>query len=429
MIDGITEAPREVITIVERLEEAGFDTWAVGGVVRNDLLGCEPGDWDLATRATPREIMKIFKRTVPIGLDHGTVGVLGEDRTLFEVTTFRKDVETMGRRAVVEFAECIEDDLARRDFTINAIAWHPLRKELLDPFDGRGDLDRRVLRTVGDAGERFREDLLRVLRGLRFAAAFHLTIEPDTWTALCDVVDQLDVLSGERVREELLKVFGGRTASGALTLYAASGVLSALYPEIDADAEGWPLALLTCDSVPASRPILRLTAVLSVLVAGPHSPAELAAALMARLRFSNAEMQLVERLLNAPPVPSAEAGEEDRRRWLSNVGPDLVVPVGRLDIARARARRAAFDTPVVDALAAWSAVRTTRRMRPPLTLDDLAIGGDHLIALGHAPGPRFGDALQLMLDDVLEDPALNSLEHLEAMATKILGTPSETGDS
>ncbi len=428
-MDAIAEAPREVLRIVERLEEAGFDTWAVGGVVRNHLLGHDLGDWDLATRATPREVMKLFKRTVPIGLDHGTVGVLGEDRTLFEVTTFRKDVQPMGRRAVVEFAERIEDDLARRDFTINAIAWHPLRREFLDPFAGSDDLDRRVLRTVGEAGQRFSEDLLRVLRGLRFAAAFDLTIDADTWVALCDAVDHLDILSGERVREELIKVFGARTPSGALSLYAASGVLSSLYPEIDADADGWSLALLACDGLSASRPLLRFSAVLSVLAVGPGTPGERAAGLMERLRFSNADVRLVTRLLDSPPVPSAKAEESERRRWLSTVGLDLVEPLERLDTARARANRAVMARPADETVAAWRGVQATRRQRPPLTLDDLAIGGDDLIALGHAPGPKFGGALQSMLDSVLDDPALNTVEHLSTMAARILGTPAGKGSS
>ena len=428
-MNAMAEAPRDVLRIVERLEEAGFDTWAVGGAVRNHLLGHELGDWDLTTRATPREVMKLFKRTVPIGLDHGTVGVLGEDRTLFEITTFRKDVEPRGRKAVVEFAERIEDDLARRDFTINAIAWHPLRKEFLDPFAGSDDLDRRVLRTVGEPSERFSEDLLRVLRGLRFAAAFDLTVDSDTWLALCDAVDQLDILSGERVREELLKVFGVRTPSMALSLYAASGVLSALYREIDADADEWSLSLLACDALSASRPILRFTAVLGVLAEGPGTPGDRAAVLMERLRFSNAENRFVTRLLDAPPMPPAEAGEADRRRWLSTVGPELVEPLGRLNTARARARRAVQACPADDSVAAWRGVQATRRRRPPLTLDDLAISGDDLITLGHTPGRKFGGALQSMLDSVLDDPALNTVEHLSTMAAEILGAPSRKDSS
>ena len=423
----IPDAPHEVLRIIERLEEAGFETWAVGGVIRDALLGSDLGDWDLATQATPQEVIGLFRRTVPIGLDHGTVGVLGKDRTLFEVTTFRKDIETMGRRAVVEFADRIEDDLARRDFTINAIAWHPLHKKLLDPFGGEADLEARRLRTVGDAGERFSEDLLRVLRALRFAAVFRLTVLPETWTALCDATGQLDILSGERVREELMKVLGGDgSPSAALSLYAAAGVLEALYPELEAEGEGWLDALVTCDALPASQPILRFVAILEGALEDRSSSAPTsrnAAGIMDRLRFSNADARLVSRLLDATPVPTAEARPADRRRWLSSVGSDLVGPLGKLALAKARARHVVAGADTDGVIAAWRDVRATRSERPPLTLDDLAIGGDELISLGHTPGPRFGDALEAMLDRVLEDPALNTVDHLKAIAVEVLGSP------
>ena len=125
-------APPAVRWVARTLEEAGHETWAVGGAVRDVLLGRPAGDWDLATHATPKEVRRLFKRTVPLGIEHGTVGVLARDGTMYEVTTFRRDVETDGRHAVVSFAETIQEDLARRDFTVNAIAWHPLREELLE---------------------------------------------------------------------------------------------------------------------------------------------------------------------------------------------------------------------------------------------------------------------------------------------------------
>src|SRR5690606_15815195 len=176
--------PAAVREIARRLEDAGYETWAVGGAVRNAVLGLPPGDWDLATRARPPEVRRLFRRTVPIGIEHGTVGVLGRDRVLYEVTTFRRDVETTGRHAVVEFADSVIEDLARRDFTCNALAWHPLRGELLDPFSGLEDLRAGWLRTVGAPDERFAEDYLRVLRALRFAGRLRTAIEPRTWDAL-----------------------------------------------------------------------------------------------------------------------------------------------------------------------------------------------------------------------------------------------------
>jgi tRNA nucleotidyltransferase (CCA-adding enzyme) len=150
--------PAAVLDIARRLDDAGRQAWAVGGAVRDALLGQSGVDWDIATDARPDEVRRIFRRTVPIGIEHGTVGVLANDDVMYEVTTFRRDVETFGRHATVRFADSIEEDLSRRDFTINAIAWAPLTDELFDPFDGRADLGSGILRTVGNAGERFAED-------------------------------------------------------------------------------------------------------------------------------------------------------------------------------------------------------------------------------------------------------------------------------
>ena len=177
--------PPAVHWITKTLQKAGYNTWAVGGAVRDILSGYSAGDWDLTTQARPKEIQGLFKRTVPIGIEHGTVGVLASDGTLFEVTTFRKDIETDGRHATVTFADTIEEDLARRDFTINALAWHPLEQRLLDPFGGLHDLEVGILRTVGTPEKRFAEDYLRILRALRFAGRFYLTIEVSSWRALC----------------------------------------------------------------------------------------------------------------------------------------------------------------------------------------------------------------------------------------------------
>ena len=174
--------PEEVLEIALVLERAGFEAWCVGGAVRDALLGDPNADFDLATSATPDVVRRLFPRTVPVGLRFGTIGVLDRARRLHEVTTFRKDVETDGRHAVVEFGVSLEDDLARRDFTINALAYHPLRHEWRDPFNGRADLTTGVIRAVGDPSGRFREDYLRILRGLRFASrlGFGMAYDPAT---------------------------------------------------------------------------------------------------------------------------------------------------------------------------------------------------------------------------------------------------------
>src|SRR6476661_6227625 len=166
--------PAAVLEIAGRLEEAGFEAWCVGGAIRDALLGHPHLDWDLATSATPNQVRELFgaKRTIPIGVEFGTVGVLDRKNKMHEVTTFRRDVKTDGRHAEVEFGVSLDDDLARRDFTINAMAYSPTRDELRDPFGGRADLDKHILRAVGDADARMREDRLRALRAIRFASRF-----------------------------------------------------------------------------------------------------------------------------------------------------------------------------------------------------------------------------------------------------------------
>src|SRR5438067_11469209 len=153
--------PPEVLKIAQKLEDAGYETWCVGGAIRDNLLGLESHDFDLTTAATPEEVRKLFKRTVPVGVEHGTIAVLDRHNRPHEVTTFRRDLKTDGRHAVVEFGVSLMDDLARRDFTINAIAYHPGRHEWRDPFKGVEDLERRLIRSVGDPNWRFQEDYLR----------------------------------------------------------------------------------------------------------------------------------------------------------------------------------------------------------------------------------------------------------------------------
>src|SRR3954468_19126920 len=158
-----------VLQIARRLEEAGFEAWCVGGAIRDALLGGAPLDWDLATRATPEQVRSIFgrKRTIPVGIDFGTVSVLDEQGVQHEITTFRRDVQTDGRHAVVEFGASLDEDLARRDFTMNAIAYSPSKDEIRDTYGGQKDLDGKLIRAVGDPRDRMREDRLRALRAIR----------------------------------------------------------------------------------------------------------------------------------------------------------------------------------------------------------------------------------------------------------------------
>ncbi len=412
----LADAPPEVRWVVRTLEGAGFDTWAVGGAVRDALLGQPVTEWDFATRARPREVRKVFRRTVPVGVDHGTVGVLGGSGVMYEVTTFRRDVIPMGRRAQVEFAERIEDDLSRRDFTFNALAWHPVREEFLDLFGGLDDLTNGILRTVGHAEERFREDYLRVLRALRFAGRFHLRVEPNTWTALLEAMPRITRLSGERIREELFKVLGHTRPSAALALYGLSGAWSMLFPELAPEPSTtsggrFGSALLTVDRIARHRTDVRLAALMRAA-----GTAELEPTLerLRSLRFSNHEIALVRDLCaEAGELPVGETDRVALRRWLSRGGRIRLRDRIRLAFGRARVADEREGSMPEAVLATARAVRNELARRPPLASSDLAIDGHRLQELGLRPGPVFRSVLGALLDDVLDDPSRNTPDYLE----------------
>ncbi len=407
------EIPEAVREIAQRLEERGHETWAVGGAVRDALCGEYRSDWDLATQARPETVRKLFRPSYPIGIQFGTVGVRGRDGRVYEITTFRRDIETDGRHAVVEYADRLDEDLARRDFTINAIAYHPLRQVVHDPFSGIKDLERKVLRCVGEPYLRFAEDYLRVLRGLRFAGRYGLEIEPRTWAALRAAVDRLSLLSGERVREEIIKVLMAERPSSSLRLYRDSGALAVIMPELtDRDGVEWARSFRTIDIIDKRRLLLRLTALLSA--AGPATEG-----MMRRLRFSNAEIRdvlaLSGALKTALPDPEDVVGG---RRWLRQVGPQSARDTLRLQFAAARAYPAPPGSRARLARQARSLLATLRR-GDPVTLADLAIDGEDLKALGLRPGPDFGRILEDCLDLVIEAPETNRrdllLEHVRGL--------------
>ena len=425
--------PAELLGVTETLEARGFQAWAVGGAIRNALLGHTRTDWDVATDARPEDVRGAFRRTLPIGIEHGTVGVLAPDGTLFQVTTFRRDIETDGRHAVVEFADSIQEDLARRDFTINAMAWRPATDEFVDPMGGRADLERRVLRAVGAAAQRVAEDYLRVLRGLRFAGRFALDVEPATWDALLAGVDGTATLSAERVREELEKVLAfvhPSHPSSALRLYGEVGVLEIWYPEI-APARGdprWELNLAAVDSIPHNRSLLRL--VRWILAPGIAEPvddsaaaaelrAERSQAILSRLRYSNAEVRRAVHLLRhyhplVGPIDSAA----QIRSWLSEVGAASARDLFRLHFAGAKVAKAKEKMRYLGH--AWRRVHEELLASPPLRLADLAIGGDELLRMGVEPGPAMGILLDELHARVLEDPELNHGEKLARLARELI---------
>jgi tRNA nucleotidyltransferase (CCA-adding enzyme) len=377
--------PAEVLRIAKRLEEAGYETWCVGGAIRDNLLGLENHDFDLTTAAPPAAVQKLFKRTVPVGIEHGTVAVLDAHNQPHEVTTFRRDIRTDGRHAVVEFGVSLMDDLARRDFTINSIAYHPLTHEWRDPFKGEEDLAKKLVRSVGDPNWRFQEDYLRILRALRFSARFEFRIQARTLEAAKANAQGLAQLSAERVRDEWFK--GIKTAarvSKLIALWIDVGAARTWLPEIREAGSGKREAWVRVDKLPRD-PVL----VTAFLAADPAS-------LLTRLKCSNRDIERGRAIglwRDKYPDPKDLPAV---RRWLSQVGECaddlLTLPAARIPL------------PAV--------VAKIRAARDPLTLKDLAVKGDELIAAGVRPGPDVGATLERLLAEVLEDPARNTKEYL-----------------
>ena len=367
--------PTEVLKIARKLEDAGFETWCVGGAIRDNLLGLENHDFDLTTSAPPAEVQKVFKRTVPVGIEHGTVAVLDGANQPHEVTTFRKDIQTDGRHAVVEFGVSLMDDLARRDFTINAIAYHPIRHEWRDPFQGEQDLAKKLIRSVGDPNWRFQEDYLRILRALRFSARFDFRIHARTLEAAKANAQGLAQLSAERVRDEWFKgIQTAKKLSKLVGLWRDVGAARIWLPELGDTSQ--------IDKLPRD-PVI----VTAYVAKDPAS-------LLIRLKCSNRDIERGRAIGtwrdNYPDPGSAVAV----RKWLSQTGEyaeDLLI--GALP-------------------ALVKAVERIRAKHPPLALKDLAVRGDDLIAAGVRPGPEVGEALARLLEEVLEDPARNTKQYL-----------------
>ena len=375
--------PPEVLKIAKTLEDAGYETWCVGGAIRDNLLGLENHDFDLTTAAPPTAVQKLFKRTVPVGIEHGTVAVLDANHQPHEVTTFRRDIRTDGRHAVVEFGVSLMDDLARRDFTINSIAYHPLTHEWRDPFKGEEDLAKKLVRSVGDPNWRFQEDYLRILRALRFSARFEFRIHARTLEAAKANAQGLAQLSAERVRDEWFKgIKTAKKVSKLVALWRDVGAARIWLPEVKPGNGKREVG--NVDKLPRD-PVL----VTAFLASDPAS-------LLTRLKTSNKDIErgrAIGEWRERYPDPKDQGAV---RRWLSRVGESaddlLALPSAPAGLAKS--------------------VAAIRAAQQPLTLKDLAVKGDELIAAGVRPGPAVGETLERLLAEVLEDPARNTKEYL-----------------
>ncbi len=429
--------PDAVRQIIETLQKAGFEAYAVGGCIRDSVLGRTPADWDVTTSATPVQVKALFRRTIDTGLQHGTVTVLaGKER--FEVTTYRIDgIYEDGRHPKeVTFTASLEEDLARRDFTINAMAYND-KAGLQDLFGGMDDLEKGIIRCVGDPRQRFSEDSLRIMRAVRFAAQLGYSIEPDTRAAMCELSGTLERISAERVRDELVKLLCSPHPEEMRTAYEV-GITACVLPEFDvcmkteqnnphhcynvgehilhtlAFAEPNRVMRLTMLLHDIGKPATRTVDENGITHNHGHAQlgAEMAGEILRRLRFDNDTTEQVVHLIRyhdekfpAEPKPVRRAmnriGVAYFPAWLDVKYADLM---GQSDYKREEKQQNLRDIRRV--------YEEILREKDCVTLKDLAVSGADLIAWGMQPGREIGETLQRMLDIVLEEPERNDKEYL-----------------
>ncbi|WP_434045903.1 CCA tRNA nucleotidyltransferase [Sorangium cellulosum] len=453
----ITLVPEDVLGICRRLRERGKRGWIVGGCVR-DLLRGEPAkDWDVATDARPDEVVAAFRKVIPTGIQHGTVTVLVRG-VPYEVTTLRGDgTYTDGRRPDrVEFVDDITADLARRDFTMNAIALDPVDGHLIDPFGGRKDLDANVIRAVGDPNERFAEDGLRVLRAARFAATLEGSIEPETERAMGTARSHqtFRCVSAERVRDEWLKAMRARRPSVAFEIMRRTELLAITCPEMIESVgceqnrwhafDVWGHAMACLDAC-TPEPILRVAALMHD-IGKPRTRAfsdktldytfyehervgaEMAEPILARLRFSNDERARIVALIRHHLICYDETWTDAAvRRWLRRVTPGLAPDLYEIGVADAlgKGRDASEDIASIGRLRAR--VEAMLAAGAALSAKDLAVNGSVLMKeLGIPPSKLVGEILERLVELVTEEPEANTRERLLAAARDLVASKASS---
>lgn len=426
------ELPRKVVLIIKNLQRHGYDAYAVGGCVRDSILNRKPEDWDITTSAKPEQVKRIFRRTVDTGIEHGTVTVLiGKDG--FEVTTYRVDglYEDGRHPKEVTFTSRLEEDLKRRDFTINAMAYND-DERLVDAFGGMRDLNYHLIRCVGDPKERFSEDALRILRAVRFSAQLAFPIEPETAEAIKSLAPNLEKISAERIQAELVKLLVSdhpERIQDACEL----GITKVVLPEWD-DMVGvkqntphhkYDVAAHTVHALQNVKndKVLRLTMLFHDMGKPVmkttdengrdhfkgHAIAseQIAKTVMKRLKFDNDTIRKVTKLVAYHDYRMEPTGANVRRA-MHEIGVELFPYYLAVRLADTKAqssyeRRGKLE----NIIQIRKLYRNALRNKECVTLKDLAVTGTDLINLGIAPGKKLGTLLNELLDMVIEDPAWN----------------------
>jgi tRNA nucleotidyltransferase (CCA-adding enzyme) len=447
--------PDEVREVSRALKMAGFEAWLVGGSVRDLLLGRAPKDWDLTTNATPEEIQGLFPDSFYEN-DFGTVGVKTETLGIIEVTPYRLEAGYSDLRHPdkVEWAERVEEDLARRDFTVNAIALDVETGEMRDPYEGEKDIERKVIRTVGKAGDRFSEDALRMLRALRLASELGFALDSDTQSAIGEHANLLEKISKERIRDEFVKIVMSETPAIALDMAARIGLLYFISPEFEKGIgveqnkahayTVWEHLLRSLNHAAAKGyPLhVRLAALLHD-IAKPHTKrikengeasfyghevvgARIAKKILEDLKFPKDIIEKVYRLVRWHMFFSdtEQITLSAVRRMVRNVSPELIwdlMDVRSADrIGTGRPKESPYRLRKYHAM-------IEQVMRDPISVKQLVVDGADVMALtGALGGPHVGFILEILLAEVLEKPELNTKEYLEQRVKELYAlTPPE----
>lgn len=442
--------PAKVKHIMDTIQSAGFEAYAVGGCIRDSILGRTPDDWDITTSARPEEIKNLFKRTVDTGIQHGTVTVMLEKEG-FEVTTYRVDGQYEDGRhpKEVSFTASLTEDLRRRDFTINAMAYNDTAG-LVDIFGGMEDLEKGIIRCVGDSEERFGEDALRMMRAIRFSAQLGYTIEEHTRKAIKTLAPTLRLVSAERILTELTKLLLSPHPDYLRTAYDV-GVTNIFFPEWDRAMETpqnhphhcysvGEHILHSLKEVPPDK-VLRF-AMLFHDIAKPvtiktddkgvthfhgHARAgeEMSRIILKRFRMDNDTINKVSRLvLYHDYINGVTPDKKIVRRAVNKIGTDLfpsLLLVSRADILAQSSYR---QKEKLENLKAWEGCfQEIQRAGECVSLKDLAVNGKDLINAGISPGKELGGILERLLMEVLENPEKNTRDYLLSSALKTASEP------
>lgn len=377
--------PDSAIDIVRRLREKGYESYLVGGSVRDMLMNIEASEYDIATSAPPSEIMKIFPRTEPIGVQFGVVLVIHRGQP-FEVATFRSDDAYIdGRRPTGVVFTDAQTDVLRRDFTINGLLYDPMEKRVIDYVSGQADIRDRIVRAIGNPQKRFEEDKLRLLRAIRFGARLGYSIEPETWAAVCRMAPEIKRVSAERIRDELSKILTEGRAAPGFRLLHESGLLAAILPDVQWDD---PLEQ-SLEMIAAKAPFDFALAVLLREV-----PLDAVRRIAGELKLSAAEANHVTALVKALPVFGTlrDLSVSQLKRFLRVPRVDDHMELARISATAERRNLDAWNF-AASLLRKWSS-------------DDIApepfITGDDLIDLKFSPGPLFREILTRVEDEQLE---------------------------